>query len=302
MVSSTTHVLSDPGSGWRIQPILGKELGVVAEIEYDVGDLIMSEKPIFTCQIDTSIDALTKEIEEKIKELEENERRKFFALSDCHVRPETGDKPTPLGIFQTNSHPCGFNYNAKRSGILPFICRINHSCCPNATHSWNEKKGEQMIYASKPIQKGEEITVTYRDNFGSSAERVNELKTFWNFLCDCPACLKGKCDTPEFKQKDKRRIQLKKLDSLIYKSISSGSYDLGISFVEKRLALLKEEGEDTPKERMKSEYDAYQACCHSGDEQGKKKWLRKTLRDALLAYGPDYRDQFKKELVGVNNP
>jgi len=59
---------------------------------------------------------------------------------------------------------------------------------------------------------------------------------------------------------------------------------------------LKEEGEDTPKNRMKSEYDAYQACTYKGDESAKKEWLRKALRDALLAYGPDYQEKFKQEL------
>ena len=265
----------------------GKGLGVIASCTFAVGDLIISEAPLLTCSLtNTSTTALETELSGKLTRLDDGGRKQFYDLSDCHDGP-----PTPLGIFRTNAHPCGFQGAAKESGILPLICRINHSCSPNATHSWNKRKREQTIYAAKEIKVGEEITIPYRDNFGDALQRKAQLASLWRFDCTCRACKGFSAES------NSRRVQIQKLDSLIYNSISSGEYDLGLRFVDKRLTLLKEEGEDTPKERFKSEWDAYQACDHKGDAVAKKKWLKLAMKDALLAFGADYAEEFRQGLI-----
>ena len=271
----------------EVVDIPGKGLGVRATCEFAVGDLVLSEAPILTCSLASASTAeLEAELLGKLKELDEGRRKAFFALSDCHE-----GATTPLGIFRTNAHPCGFQNAAKESGILPLICRINHSCSPNATHSWNKKRREQMIYAAKDIQIGEEITIPYRDNFGDAEERAAELLSLWKFRCDCRGC-KGYST-----ESNNRRVQIQKLDTLVYNAISSGEYELGLRFIEKRLTLLKEEGEDTPKEKFKSAWDAYQACDHKGDAKGKKRWLKLAMRDALLAYGADYAEELRRGIT-----
>eukprot|EP00122_Pirum_gemmata_P008745 Pgem_evm1s8069 len=123
--------------GYEFTELPGRGMGVVATKDFAVGDCIISEKPLFTCDISHDNEKrLNSEIKSHLNELKSgSEKEAFFSLSDCHE----GEK-TPIGIFKTNAHPCGFKDTAKRSGILPIICRINHSCCPNAQHSWNEKK------------------------------------------------------------------------------------------------------------------------------------------------------------------
>jgi len=55
------------------------------------------------------------------------------------------------------------------------VSRINHSCKPNAKHTWNSKLGEQTVYAVRLIREGEELTLSYLEG-GASVERKRELR------------------------------------------------------------------------------------------------------------------------------
>jgi hypothetical protein len=42
---------------------------------------------------------------------------------------------------------------------------------PDVHHSWCEKLGKEVIYASSPIAAGEEILTTYLEPYASTEER-----------------------------------------------------------------------------------------------------------------------------------
>lgn len=76
--------------------------------------------------------------------------------------------------------------------MFPTICKINHSCIPNAYFWWNKTTACGVIHAIQEIQPGEEITVAY----SSVAEmeyfrRLHRLKDYWNITCSCTRCLKS---------------------------------------------------------------------------------------------------------------
>ena len=54
------------------------------------------------------------------------------------------------------NHPDGESYVALR------ISRANHSCNPNADHTFDDGARVQVLFATRSIQKGEEICSTFK--------------------------------------------------------------------------------------------------------------------------------------------
>ncbi|KAL0926014.1 hypothetical protein M5K25_004395 [Dendrobium thyrsiflorum] len=62
---------------------------------------------------------------------------------------------------------------------------VNHSCCPNARRL---HVGDSMVlYASRDVKEGEEITFAYFDVLWPLDER-REMARRWGFLCSCKRC------------------------------------------------------------------------------------------------------------------
>lgn len=75
--------------------------------------------------------------------------------------------------------------------------QIAHSCDPNARPSFSAGTAELHLVATKPIKKGEEITVAYVDvtkhddetEEAARRRRRFELARGWRFKCECTRCL-----------------------------------------------------------------------------------------------------------------
>ncbi|KAM3745073.1 hypothetical protein ACB098_06G098600 [Castanea mollissima] len=76
------------------------------------------------------------------------------------------------------------------TAFFPLQSCINHSCCPNAKAFKREedKDGQAIIIALKPICKGEEVTISYVDEELPFEER-QALLADYGFKCKCPKCL-----------------------------------------------------------------------------------------------------------------
>jgi len=68
--------------------------------------------------------------------------------------------------------------------LLPSV--INHSCLPNS--SWLKVGSAMFIHASKPIERGEEITIPYFDVLIPLPQRRAGCKN-WGFKCKCRRCI-----------------------------------------------------------------------------------------------------------------
>lgn len=78
--------------------------------------------------------------------------------------------------------------------LNPYAALINHNCDYNATVGFD---GEELfVKAVKPIQKGEQIFISYIDTTTPHKVRRNELSERYFFQCLCPKCSKG-LNTPE---------------------------------------------------------------------------------------------------------
>ena len=73
-------------------------------------------------------------------------------------------------------------------GLYLQAAAINHSCDPNACQSFHEESKALSIRATKDIQPGEEITITYIDIGKPTSWRRRELRETYGFVCMCSRC------------------------------------------------------------------------------------------------------------------
>jgi len=82
-------------------------------------------------------------------------------------------------------------------GYYPVSCYIAHSCAPSARPSFSSGTSELSLIATKPLKKGDEITMAYvdvsqhPDETSEQARRRRrvELARGWRFKCECERCL-----------------------------------------------------------------------------------------------------------------
>lgn len=68
------------------------------------------------------------------------------------------------------------------------IARMNHDCRPAADYYFDAETPTQYVHAVRPIQPGEEITITYIDPTLAQARRARKLHRNWGFRCACASC------------------------------------------------------------------------------------------------------------------
>ena len=189
---------------FKIQLVPGKGRGIVARSNIDNGRRIICEKPLFTTPYMSRLNGLESNIAEKLKALSKTQQRQFFSLHNSFP----GKNPFS-GIVKTNAFPCGLG--SPIGGIYPTISLINHSCLPNAHHSWNSATHCETIHAIRCIEPGEEITIAY-DRTGPSKSRQAFLKDEFGFDCNCTLC---SLPLSDLQISDARRVQIHDLDCAI---------------------------------------------------------------------------------------
>lgn len=146
-------------------------------------------------------------IEAEFDSLSSEQKDEFLGLHEFHFASE--ETPNKLmTIFRSNAYNTGGNH----VGMFPKIARINHSCKPNSGNWWSENSNHRIIYASRDIEKGEEITVSYIPLLKTARDRQARLQQY-GFTCDCDAC--------NSLESDKRRVKISdSLDDLEQKQHS----------------------------------------------------------------------------------
>jgi hypothetical protein len=102
---------------------------------------------------------------------------KFYerAYSVCHLNT--------FGIHLSNEHVMD------AVALFREASMFNHSCVPNVLFKWNSAKPAGEFYALQDIPQGNELLVSYIDQFATKADRLKFLKGSYGFDCDCPKCL-----------------------------------------------------------------------------------------------------------------
>ncbi|KAF8466119.1 hypothetical protein BDZ91DRAFT_725487 [Kalaharituber pfeilii] len=156
-----------------------KGYGMVASAAIPQGTLLLSKVPLFTFLSNTvQLQSLSNQA---------TKQNAFLGLHNAQVKPYS-TLPPFLGICGTNCF--GLGVPAVESGVFKESSRFNHSCIPNANHTWNFKSREMEIRAIKDIEQGAEITICYLSTKESlQPHRVRQviLQQRYRFLCNCPA-------------------------------------------------------------------------------------------------------------------
>lgn len=108
-------------------------------------------------------------------------------------------------------------------GIASDNCtQLVHSCDPNTRPAFSAGTSELHLVATRPIKKGEELTVSYVDvtqHEGETAvearrRRRYDLARGWRFKCECARCLEEAEAATEV-EKEEEKLNLLKDESKI---------------------------------------------------------------------------------------
>lgn len=196
-----------PASVYSIEPSPGKGLGVFATHKLELGDTIMRESPIIKItppKISPGdaypMSRVSDSVREKFQLLSLEEQKEVLSLT--FTGTSTGNKSADtLGlIFRTNAYNTG-----SQIGLFPKIARINHSCRPNLSYYWSAKLNKRVVYATRRIEVGEELSVSYISLLLTRNERRRRLHRY-GFSCQCEVCAQN---IAEVRLSNDRRISIK---------------------------------------------------------------------------------------------
>nr|GAT49083.1 predicted protein [Mycena chlorophos] len=195
---------NDPG--WRVAPIPGKGVGLVATRALKQGEIILTERPLLIipafvdCPVPESFtqeqkmqhvfDEWERFAQPSVERMTEWRRRVFFELYNGDR--ESGSGPI-MGVVQTN----GIGLRDLQPGVggklgayvavCEMISRLNHSCSPNTQPIFSRTQFAYNLYAVRDVAEGEELTWQYTPTLQPQAERA-EACAAYGFICDCPFC------------------------------------------------------------------------------------------------------------------
>jgi hypothetical protein len=192
-----------------VRPSAGKGLGVFANKDLELGAVILSEAPIikirppeFRDGVGYPLDAIEVLVREAFDSLSKGLQAEVLSLHAYTTAAESQafNQDQLLPIFRSNAYNTGEDV-----GLFPRIARINHSCRPNTSYYWNPQLNKRVVYATRHIEKGEELSVTYIPLLYSQADRQKRLDQY-GFKCTCTACSKHGLD---LHSSDDKRQQLR---------------------------------------------------------------------------------------------
>ncbi|KAI0065777.1 SET domain-containing protein [Artomyces pyxidatus] len=195
---------------YRVARVAGLGLGLIVTEDHAPGSVIVWECPLLVMPMEVLEDPFPGDtIQPAVGHLDDDTARLYRRLYNCF--PSRGDEKEDLcNIMKTNGIGVGLlpGYDEPYTAVYADICRINHSCSPNAIYTWDLQSFRGEVRASRLIKKGEQVFITYVDNREPYDVRQQQLQNTYNFTCACPACSLSEA---ERKRSDVRRGVLSKI-------------------------------------------------------------------------------------------
>ena len=281
-------------------PGLQNGKGAFATRDIQRGDLILSEKPIFSVPNNAPRPLKYTSIEAAVRKLSPTHLDKYLSLHNSHDNCSCSLRPLP-GIFGTNA----FGVSSNSGGICLRASRFNHSCSPNAKFTFNSSTGDLRIYALGTIPCGEEIFVGYvsdvllgRRPYGSIRQsRRATLRTQYHFTCQCSVC---SLPEAESKMSDARRQRLHAIEeSLGSFSLSQGVQCLTV--IVEAIHLLQEEGYLGEADEFTHNAGFFSA--YHSDWVSTRYWVDLTYHSRVAEYGEDssHAADVRKEYLNLKS-
>ena len=264
---------------WELRDLEGKGFAAFATRKFEKGDLILAERPTVWVHGHHPFDETqVAEIESKVAELDEADRRAFFEMAN--VFPEAPTAAT--GIFMTNCFDMTNAPQGESCAMYLAMARLNHSCTPNAQQTHLPETGEEVLYASRTIEIGEEINDCYIELRQSTSFRKKDLQEYYRFECTCEACTRSDVDD------DKRRERARQIDDRVVEAVSEDGPEIALDLAKDVLRLL--ESEQCKKWSVRYLPDALstvsQLASSIGDRRLSAKCAQMAYNESLLLCGP----------------
>lgn len=207
----------------EVRPVPGKGLGLIATAPISAGSLILSEAPLIRL---STHELGFYRLQWEADRLSPSDKANFYQLHHTGM----DELPSVLEIWRKNSFATsGSKHNGEETqSVFKIISRINNSCNPNCSVSWNEEQNKMNVYAIKDIQENEEIQVCYVNLLLSRNQRHDLLYEQWEFDCRCVTC--SKLDPLETQKSDERRRRVAWIENEL---------DYGCQDVQKGLSLVR---------------------------------------------------------------
>lgn len=195
---------------YTIAPSPGKGLGAFAAYTLEPGEVVLREEPVILITpppmrqgMGYDVHEVGRRVQSAFDLLPEEVRTDILSLSSHSSAAEKNSlNYDPLNaIFRSNAYVSG-----DEIGLFPKIARINHSCRPNTSYFWDAKQNKRIVYATRQIQQGEELSVSYISLLTTHEERQKRLNKY-GFICACEEC--GAID--QRSASDRRRQEMKRI-------------------------------------------------------------------------------------------
>ncbi|KIW72320.1 hypothetical protein PV04_00523 [Phialophora macrospora] len=170
---------------WYTAFVPGKGMGMFASRPLDRGDLITAYTPCLLTHIG---DLLFTEDRERllrlaIDQLPPASRDAYFALAKIYDEPDV----MAQDILKANGFEMKLG-GLMHPAVFPEASRYNHACAPNAQYFLSANMFTHYVHAVRPIEKDEEITISYAPPLRLHADRQKYFQSIFQFTCTCPRC------------------------------------------------------------------------------------------------------------------
>ena len=168
---------------YSIESVPGKGLGMIANIDIIARPRIMVDSLLSSMEDYTEDRDITVNLSSTIELLDLEQQQQYDYLHSPKYTPWS----PPVRRYIANA----FGISKKVSGIFLKATRINHSCRPNAHHTWNDNLGKLTIHTMVHIPAGAEISISYLEMFPPRLKRNHQLHRIYEFECQCQVCCPG---------------------------------------------------------------------------------------------------------------
>ena len=269
---------------WVLREIEGKGFAAFATRRFEMGELICTELPTVWAPGHHPFSAAqVAEIEARVSGLGDEERGAFYAMANVFPVPDAATRAA--GIFMTNAFDMTDSPHGEACAMYLALARLNHSCTPNAQQTHLPDTGEEVLYASRAIEAGEEINDCYIELRQPAARRRAELADLYRFDCSCPACC---CLGAEAGTDDANRTRAAQLDDLVVDvaAESGPARALDVALQAVRLLTAPENLPWSARYVADAHLSVYQLCEALDKRELARKHIAAALEMNLLLQGP----------------
>ncbi|KAK4445458.1 hypothetical protein QBC34DRAFT_472363 [Podospora aff. communis PSN243] len=173
------------GPTYKITPVEGKGLGLIATRKIKRGEIIMVDYPAVLMSM------------EYLASSKAHHRRRLMRKAMEQLPGETREGIDALQrgkgghevdrIFGVNTYTVGME-GGLYVGLFLGVARINHSCRPNAYYRFHGDRLTVEIVSHSAIEPGDEILINYTPTGMPHTDRRRFLHENWDIDCSCSLC------------------------------------------------------------------------------------------------------------------